>query len=371
MRLFFPKLGRSVERPGDLHVFSRRVEYPDGVGRARKAESGLKFTVIIATRNRTELLPRSLKAVAAQTHADIELIVIDDSTTEETRAANAALVEEVCPGAMYLPMPEDQRGRGPGFPRNHGIMRASGDYIAFLDDDDEWIDPDNLSGVGAILERHGFDVHFTDQEAMLVGGAIYPPPVWTEDLGQKLPAAGLAPKDGSYLVPVDKMLLSDGFAHLNNTVVRRALLQDELQGFDLRITYEEDREIYFRFLDQAKAIGYTPLLVARHHIPAGANRPSASNNVPDEEKDASRLRYFDNLIASARLELVRERARRERIYTLKRIAQREAGKGNLAEARQFGAEALRSAFGYKWAAYMGWLWLRSVVSLGKSARSAA
>lgn len=330
----------------------------------------MKFTVIIATRNRTDLLPRSLNAVAAQTHPDIELILIDDSATAETRAANQALLQQICPGAIYLPMPEDQRGRGPGFPRNHGITRASGDYVAFLDDDDEWIDPANLAEVAAILQRGGFDVHFTDQEAMLVSGATYPPPVWTEDLAQKLPAAGLVAKDGSYEVPVEKALLSDGFAHLNNTVVRRSLLQDKLQGFDLRITYEEDREIYFRLLDQAQSIGYTPRLVARHHIPAGANRPSASNNVPDEEKDASRLRYFDNLIATARLEPVRERARRERIYTLKRIAQREAGKGNLAEARHFGGQALRAAFGYKWAGYMGWLWVRSAFGGGKSSRSA-
>lgn len=331
----------------------------------------LKFTVIIATRNRTDLLPRSLNAVAAQTHPDIELIVIDDSVTADTRAANEALLRRVCPDAIYLPMPEDQRGRGPGFPRNHGIQRATGDYIVFLDDDDEWIEKSNLERVAAIVERFGFDVHFTDQEAMLVSGEIYPPPVWTEDLGQKLPAAGLVAEGGSYAVPVEKALLSDGFAHLNTTVVRRSLLQDTLSGFDLRITYEEDREIYFRFLDQAQAIGYTPILVARHHIPAGANRPSASNTVPDEEKDASRLRYFDNLIATARLELIRERARRERMYTLKRIAQREAAKGNLADARHFGSEALRAEFGYKWAAYMGWLWVRSAFGLGKSSRSAA
>ena len=331
----------------------------------------MKITVIIATRNRTDLLPRSLNAVAAQTHPDVELIVIDDSTTEATRAANEVLLRRLCPGAVYLAMPEDQRGRGPGFPRNHGIARATGELIAFLDDDDEWIDAENLAMAAATMERHGFDVHVTDQEAMLVSGAIYPPPVWTEDLGQKLPGAGLSPSGGSYLVPIDKMLLSDGFAHLNNTVVRRSLLQDELRGFDLRITYEEDREIYYRLLDQAQAIGYTPRLVARHHIPAGANRPSASNTVPDEEKDASRLRYFDNLIGSARLEVVRERARRERIYTLKRIAQREAGKGNLQEARHFGAEALRAAFGYKWALYMGWIWVRSVVGPGRSSGSAA
>ena len=268
-------------------------------------------------------------------------------------------------------MPPDQTGRGPGFPRNHGITQCRGEYIAFLDDDDEWIDPAYLEMVAGILERHGFDVHFADQEAMLVSGAIYPPPVWTEDLGQRLPKAGLVAVDGSYRVPVELMLLSDGFAHLNTTVVRRSLLQDTLKGFHLRITYEEDREIYFRFLDTATSIGYTPRLVARHHIPAGANRPSASNTVPDEEKDASRLRYFDNLIATARLAPVRERSRGERVYALKRIATRAAQKGDLAQARQYGAEALRSAFGFKWFGYMTWLWARDTITPGKSRGSPA
>lgn len=324
----------------------------------------MRITVIIATRNRPELLPRSLNSVAAQTHPEVELIVVDDSTTQDTEAANAALARQICPGALYFSTPEGERGRGPSAPRNHGIARASGDYVAFLDDDDEWIDPANLETVAAVLQRRGFDVHFTDQEAMWANGELASPPVWIEDLGHRLPAAGLVPENGTYHAPVDKMLLSDGFAHLNTTIVRRSLLQDVLHGFDLRITYEEDREFYFRLLDRAQSIGYTPLRVARHHIPAGENRTSASNDGLGR-KDATRLRYLENLIATVRLDSVRERVRRERIYTLKRIAQREAGKGNLIEARRSGTEALRSGFGYQWAGYMGWIWLRSMFAPGK------
>ena len=139
------------------------------------------------------------------------------------------------------------------------------------------------------------------------------------------------------------------------------MLRDTLKGFDLRITYEEDRELYFRLIDQAEAIGYTPRIVSRHHIPAGANRVSASNTVPDEEKDASRLRWFDNLIKTAQLEAVRQRSQRERVYTLKRIAVRAAQKGDVKEARRYGVEALRSSFGFKWLGYVAWLYVRGLM----------
>ena len=154
---------------------------------------------------------------------------------------------------------------------------------------------------------------------------------------------------------------------MNTTIVSLALLRDTLKGFDLRITYEEDRELYFRLVDRAGAIGYTPHIVSRHHIPAGANRVSASNTVPDEEKDASRLRWFDNLIATARLEPVRKRAQRERVYTLKRIAMREAKKGDVEAARRYGVEALRASFGFKWLGYVAWLYARGLLPTQRAA----
>ena len=325
--------------------------------------TSLKISVVVPTRNRTDLLPRSLRSVAMQSHPDVELIVVDDSTTDAVRDANLALVQAICPGALYLTMPAEMAGRGPGFSRNHGIARCGGTYVAFLDDDDEWIDPDHLARTGAAMQRHGFDVHVADQEAMHARGHLQEPPIWTEDWAALLPRAGLsAAADGSYRLSAAEALLSDGFAHLNTIVVGLGLLRDRLQGFDLGISYEEDRELYFRLLDQAEAIGYTPGVVARHHIPAGANRVSASNTVPDEEKEAARLRWFDGLIATARMAPVRERARRERVYTLKRIATRAVSEQRFGVARQRGMEALRASFGVKWLGYMMWVLARGVVS---------
>ena len=131
-----------------------------------------KVSVIIPTRNRADLLSRSLTSVSMQTHPDIELIVIDDSSTDAVRGANLALVQSCCPEALYLKLPPDMSGRGPGFPRNFGIEQCTGAYVAFLDDDDEWIDPAYLEVATATMALHGYDVHFADQEAMFTNGSV-------------------------------------------------------------------------------------------------------------------------------------------------------------------------------------------------------
>jgi len=155
------------------------------------------------------------------------------------------------------------------------------------------------------------------------------------------------------------MLLSDGFAHLNTTIVRRSLAWDQLGGFDPAIAYEEDRDFYLRAIDVAGAIGYTPLLVARHHVPA--SRASASSIAP-EQKEACRLRVLDKAIGSARHEAIRTRSRRDRGYTLKRMSARAAEAGRLEAAIRHGRSALRDQFGAKWAMFLASLYVRSAFS---------
>lgn len=74
------------------------------------------------------------------------------------------------------------------------------------------------------------------------------------------------------------------------------------------------------------------------------------------------MRWFDGLIASARLDAVRERARRERVYTLKRIAMRAVTESRFREARLHGMEALQASFGVKWFGYMMWICAHGLVS---------
>lgn len=89
-------------------------------------------TAIITTHNRLNLLKRSIDSVFTQTYSNIELIVVDDASTDGT--------SEYCmqQPLRYIFIPKEE-SKGGNYARNQGIRAAKGKYIAFLDDDDYWL----------------------------------------------------------------------------------------------------------------------------------------------------------------------------------------------------------------------------------------
>lgn len=100
-------------------------------------ERPLRVSVVIPVYNRVVLLPRALRSVQAQTFQDFEIIVVDDASTEDVET----VVKEAGHGRIrYLRL--DRNGRA-GRARNAGTEAARGEWVAFLDSDDEWL-PDKL-----------------------------------------------------------------------------------------------------------------------------------------------------------------------------------------------------------------------------------
>ena len=89
-------------------------------------------SVVVPTRNRPHLLRLSLFSALRQRGADVEVIVVDDASTDDT----AAMVSNVADRRVRL-LRQTSRG-GVSATRNRGIEEASGEWIAFLDDDDLW-----------------------------------------------------------------------------------------------------------------------------------------------------------------------------------------------------------------------------------------
>jgi len=88
-------------------------------------------SVIIPTYNRDALLKRAIESVLNQSFDDFEILVIDGARSELTRG----LVRSFGDGRIrYIP----QRGKGIANARNLGVLKARGEFIAFLDDDDRW-----------------------------------------------------------------------------------------------------------------------------------------------------------------------------------------------------------------------------------------
>lgn len=92
-------------------------------------------SVIIPTRNRVTRLLAAIESVRSQTLHDLEIIVVDDASTDGTATALAALAA----GEPRLCVLHHDKPLGAPAARNRGIERASGRFVAFLDDDDEWL----------------------------------------------------------------------------------------------------------------------------------------------------------------------------------------------------------------------------------------
>ena len=91
----------------------------------------MNISVIIPTFNRAHTVGRAIQSVLDQTHQPHELIVIDDGSTDETQVLLASFSE-------HIVLIQNKTNGGVSLARNLGIQAATGDWLAFLDSDDEW-----------------------------------------------------------------------------------------------------------------------------------------------------------------------------------------------------------------------------------------
>jgi len=104
-----------------------------------------KVSVIIPTYNRAEYVTHAIDSVLAQTYTDYEIIVVDDGSADNTKDVLLPYMDRI----RYI----YQENAGLSAARNTGIKAAKGDWIAFLDSDDEWL-PGKLAVQMRAVERH-------------------------------------------------------------------------------------------------------------------------------------------------------------------------------------------------------------------------
>ena len=93
-------------------------------------EPGL-VSVLIPSYNRGYLIGKTIESVLAQTYRPIEIIVVDDGSTDDTRA----VIAKFGPAIRYI----YQENAGLAVARNTGLVVARGEFIAFQDSDDMWL----------------------------------------------------------------------------------------------------------------------------------------------------------------------------------------------------------------------------------------
>lgn len=203
----------------------------------------LRVTAIVPTCRRLLLLERALRSIAAQEVAPDEVVVVNDGPQADGPVIRRAVETIGCKQGEVI---ANSRAAGASGARNMGAERARGDWLAFLDDDDEWL-PAYLCRVRAHLEGEAVDVLCTD---LLYG----------YDDGTEQPGK-----------PACDRLAVEGFLTRNpgligsNLVIRRALYL-EIGGFDESLPCLNDTDFGCR-LSLHGRVRYAPLRerLVRHY----------------------------------------------------------------------------------------------------------
>jgi O-antigen biosynthesis protein len=124
-----------------------------------------RVSVIVPTFNRADVLPRAVRSVLAQTWTDFELLIVDDGSTDDTQEVVTRLEDA---RLRYVRL---STNGGVAAARNRGLRGARGDFIAFLDSDDEWL-PGKLAAQLAVFDAAPPEVGlvYTGVECVLPDG---------------------------------------------------------------------------------------------------------------------------------------------------------------------------------------------------------
>lgn len=179
------------------------------------------ISVVLPTRDRPEFLLEALQTARQQTHPEMELILVRDGGTPLTDAARALF------GTFEYPVTvveHDGEPQGAARSRNHGVERARGDAIAFLDDDDLW-EPRHVAALAKALDLDpAADVVYADARIV------------REDTGQVRHIG--RDFDAGHFV-------RDGFIPPSSMAARRGAFE-RFGPFDPEFTYSEDWEWLIR-----------------------------------------------------------------------------------------------------------------------------
>lgn len=179
-------------------------------------------TVVIATYNMGHYLPQAVRSVLNQSHPHVEVQIVDDGSTDATPDVTAELSRD--PRVRVY----RQENAGQTKAKNAGIVRARGDYIAFLDADDEWL-PDKLVKQLPL---------FKDRPRL---GVVYSDYLCMDDKGGSLHKGPTAMHRGQ----ISGRLLIENFVCFPTAVVRRSCL-DELGAFNEKYAMGIDYELWLR-----------------------------------------------------------------------------------------------------------------------------
>lgn len=247
-----------------------------------------RVSVIVPVFNGEKFIRSALESVLSQTHADFEIIVVDDGSTDQSR--------EVISGLKGPIECLHQENSGVAVARNHGFLHSRGELIAFLDQDDRWY-PNKLEVQVAILDRESnLGIIYSDVDIIGETGQV----IEVQSLGNKEPL-GFLRRFPEYPRPHP----------FPSTVLMRREIFSRAGMYDpvFKKNGHEDTELWFRIVKNGLGtFKFHPesLVQRRHHtLQGGRNSETMDENwivclnklTALYENDANRLRQLKRMLA--------------------------------------------------------------------------
>jgi len=203
-------------------------------------------SVVIPTYNARQFLNQAVASVANQTFRNLEVIIVDDGSTDGTEPPSQAQMGDI--PLRYV----RQSNQGPSAARNRGLAEAAGEFIAFLDADDLWL-PSKLEHQMQYFRQH-FDY-----------GLVYTDIAYTDAAGKVVaPSAfkviGHDPGRGGEGWVFERELLNNFI--FPSTVVMRRCIFDDVGLFDPRLVPAEMTDLFLR-ISRRYQVGCVPLTLAK------------------------------------------------------------------------------------------------------------
>jgi glycosyltransferase involved in cell wall biosynthesis len=237
----------------------------------------VKVSVIIPTFDSADLLPRALASVASQSHRDVEVIVVDDGSNDETDRT----VHQISASYPFLVRYFRQPHGGGAAARNRGALAAGGDALAFLDSVDEWSEY-SLARLVDALDTTGADF-------------AYGPATHLDESGDE---TVVSPAATDHLEDLAESLFERPRLRSGATLLRRRAF-DAVGGFDESLQFAEMCDFHQRLAVRCRG--------------AFVDAPIVRVFQPHDRKPMDRAAFFHGLLASAEKLLAQEPAFAQRL----------------------------------------------------------
>ena len=267
---FAHELGGEVATPLDVYARFAGGELPAApaprpaqrpaptVVRTDAAGTPPLVSVVIPAYNSRQTILRALDSVSAQRYPALEVIVVDDASSDGTAELVAGL------GREHLALIRLERNQGASGARNVGIAAAKGEFVAFLDADDEWL-PEKLHSQMAEIRDH--------PEVCFVACAAF-------EIDTNGRVAGLVNGGRAPATRIDawRSLLAYTSVTTPSVLARRSLLLQS-GGFDPKLRVAEDQDLWIRLARLGEVVYLPEPLVLVHDTPGSLTKKNAHDEL--------------------------------------------------------------------------------------------